>query len=283
METSVVMTPIKVNAIKLSEKTKTLTGASTIQELNQLKGNLFKDLNSKELFNLLVDLYNNKVKDNDTLLTKINAFSDDEKRKHAVEILTFQLELSQETPRLVDASEFNVVAHFMLDRINISNQVSRKMLWVNITYGKLLADKIEVGTDFSAYMLKQGIFAYINRVNSFTPETRDGRVMISPKRAGKGGNILLKGDKLIFQVSKLVGVPCATKEEYAKLYDQYQKVEVKNTADFKHDNVIDLEINPEIPEETKDRKTGFFNQEFQAWLNTYVAEKQGVQVAVNAA
>lgn len=273
--------PVIVNKIKLSEKTSKLTGTTTFAELQLVKPKLFSNFSDKDLLALLEDIYNGKLTGSN--LAAVKEMSEEEKRNHAIESLSLQLELVQEMPRLVnqEVAVFNAMSMFMKTRLNVSNQTSKKYVWQTTTLAIAEDHGYTEGCNFSEIMLENfGLFTYLHRVNSFTPEIRENRIVSSPKRAGKGGDLLIKDGKLIFNETKFVIEKVESEDEVEAKFQEYQAKEIANAEEFKHDATIDIVENTDIPVEVRDKKTGYFSDEYQKWLNEYYAESTGIQVGI---
>lgn len=267
---------IKVNQIKVTEKTAILTKLGSVEEIIKEKDNLFTGLKDAELMNLINDIYNGKLKDSDTNL--ILALTTEEKRIHAVNALSFQPELIQEAARTANQS-VNTVGFFLKNRMNVTNQTSLKYFWQTTDLGTILELGIQKGSNFTEIMKNQGYFTYILRSNSFDPEINKDKKIVSPaKRAGKEGDFLLKDGKLIFVKSNLVLQKIESLEKFDELHEAVSEMESKNAEDFKHDAVIDVIIN-KIPLEIR-QKDGTFNDEFQEWLHEAVNVGLGNQVEI---
>ena len=269
---------IKVSQIKVTEKTARLTKLSTVEEIIANQDGLFTGLQDAQLMELINDIYNGKLKDSD--INIISALDTEGKRLHAVNALSFQPELIQESTRKQgDSANVNTVGFFLKNRINVTNQTSLKYFWQTMDLATIIDLNITKDSNFSEIMKNQGYFTYILRTNSFNPEVnKDGMITSSPKRAGKGGDLLLKSEKLIFAKQDLVMQKFDSVEEYDELYDTVSAMESANTEEFKHDAVIDVVVN-DIPVELR-QKDGTFNPEFQTWLHESVNVGLGNQVEI---
>jgi len=272
--------PVLISNVKVSKKTSRITGASTLEELLKKEETLFKGKSDAELMIILEDIYNNKLAN--AQRAEILTYSTEEKRQHAINALSYQLELVQEMPRVTSAdAPVNQVGFFLRNRLNVSNQVSRKTFWQTTTHEVLKAYGFKKNDDFSSIMQNNGQFVYLYRENSFTPDLNaDGAVVSSPKRAGAGGDLLLKDGKLIFQKTYLVMQAFESLEEYDEKIATLEAKEQANVVEFKHDSVIDV-VNNTIPVEVR-KEDGTFNQEFQSWLHEYLNISVGMQVEVAA-
>lgn len=142
--------------------------------------------------------------------------------------------------------------------------------WVNAMNLLVLEQmKFKVGADVGEL---QNTIVYLLTEEYLTAEFRDGKIVSSPKRKGKGGNILTAEGKLIFQSTSLVSTE--SDAEFANFtYDDFVAYEKAQTIKF--DGEI---LATEVPEETKD--AGFFNDEFSEWIQEYYAE-HNIQVLVS--
>lgn len=272
--------PVLISNVKVSKKTSRITNCSTLEELLKKEETLFKGKSDAELMIILEDIYNNKLAN--AQRQEILGYDTEQKRQHAINALSYQLELVQEMPRVTSSdAPVNQVGFFLRNRLNVSNQVSRKTFWQTTTHEVVKAYGFKKDADFSAVMQSNGQFVYLYRENSFTPEVNaEGKVITTPKRAGAGGDLLLKDGKLIFQRTFLVMQAFESLEEYTEKTEALEAKEQANVAEFKHDSVIDV-VNNVIPTEVR-LEDGTFNQEFQAWLHEFLGKSVGMQIEVAA-
>lgn len=264
--------PVKVAAIKITSTTREYTGLETYEEVAEESASLFKKLNGTDLKNLVIQkIYKGKL--NEEQEKEIDGMSKEELRTHAIENLTFQLEVAQNYDR-PDNSESKLISVFMGTRLNISESSNGiKKDWITTTFGNIQAQGIKLRTDLTQLYLEQGLLLYVMRRFTFDPEFREGRIISSPYRAGKGGDILTKDDKLIFMKTECMFVNVDGEEEAVEAYSAFEALEQLNRDEFKRpeDSTKERIAFMSVPSETKD-KNGYFNPEFEDWISEKYAE-----------
>lgn len=276
--------PVLISEIKATKKTARITGASNVQEFNQVKDSVFAGKSEKEIIELIDDVYNYKLAHSQR--TEILGLSKEAKIEHLINNMSFQMQFRQETPR--EKSEaVNNVGFFLRGRLNVSNQVGSKVFYQTVTYEVIQAEKYDKVSDLSAAMAEQGVFVYLFRKNSFEPEVnKDGLIVSAPKTKGKGGNILCKTDpktglpRIIFQQTYILMEKVKSPEQLEQLIATAEKAEKENNLEFKSDQEIDV-VENEIPAMVR-AENGTFAPAYQEWLQRQLSEGLQMQTKIVA-
>lgn len=276
--------PVLIKEVKSSKKTLRLTGAKNIQEFEKVKDSVFAGKTDKELMEIIDDVYNYKLAHSQR--TEILSMSTEEKIQHLIGSLSFQAQFRQETPR-EKRDNLNTVGFFLRNRLNVSNSVGSKVFYQTMTYDVIVQEQFNVVEDLSAHLADQGVFVYLFRENTFTPEVNDKNLIVTaPKRKGAGGNILCKTDpktgnpRIIFQITQLIMQKVENKEEYDALWEKVEAAEKANAEAFKSDQEIDV-VENEIPAEVRS-EDGSFAPDFQEWLHEQVNVGLSMQTKIVA-
>lgn len=156
------------------------------------------------------------------------------------------------------------------DKVSSGDRV--KHVWINaMSIAVMQEEGFTVGADLGAL---KGCIAYLLTEDYLEAEFRDGKIISSPKRKGKNGNILLTKDgEFIFQATELV---MTTQSEF-ETFTYADFVNKEEDARIAYTGEISVE---DVPDET--REDGFFNDEFEAWLTEEYAERNAkMLVSVN--
>lgn len=190
--------------------------------------------------------------------------------------LSVKVELQQQSEGA--AVERFGLANMMKGHDKVSSAERFKRYWFNaVNLATVIGNAWTVGSDFTAICEGQGFSPYLLTTNSTVAKQRLGRITSSPKRKGKGGDVLLttKGE-LIFQDTALVYNN--TPREFADFadfaYDDFVTYEQDALIVHDKENVIAA---ADAPVETK--QDGFFTGEFEQWLIAEYA-KRNLGVAV---
>ena len=266
-----------IRSINPTKKTVALTGLSSTAEIVKAKNTLFKEYSEEDLVTTYANLHNNKLAE--SAVEEYATKTIQEKREALVNTLRFQLTLEQEAVRVdengnvTENANNNPILLFGLKGSGygaLSN--NKKVAWTTFDLFSVMSWGIKDGSDFSTMLAEQGVEIYLQRLSTFKPEIRNGKIVSSPKRMGKGGSILLKNGKFIYQSTAIkFGENINT--------EQLQAEEIQNQIDFKHDDVLVAGVEDgidNIPVETKDAN-GFFNDEFESFLHLqYVEQNEGM-------
>jgi len=264
--------PVIVNKVKITKPTIAATGMTSYEEIKASKNALFIDKSHEELGFVYKQIFNAEPN-----AAFVNS-SKEEKRITCINALTFQLEFTQNvesSDEIEDSS--SLLGYFLMGRV--SNSSRQKYFWQTTTLAFCEANGIKDGFNFSESLVKKNFVTYIVRNNTTTLQmpqlTTTGLITLEPKRSGKGGDVLLLNNKLIFQFTTLVVRP--TTDIQASLAG-FRANELKNNAEFKHDDVIPADS---VPVAVK--QGALFNAEFQEWLqNQYAVRNLGMLTEINA-
>lgn len=269
---NVISNPVIVNQVKITRPTMLATGLFSFEEVQKSKNALFVDKSEEELLLLYKQIFN--AEPNAAFIQS----SKEDKRTTCINALTFQLEFTQavETDDASDDTS-SLLGYFLMGRV--SNSSRQKYFWQTTTLAFCEANGITKDYNFSENLAKKNLVTFIIRSNTTVLQmpqlTTTGLITLEPKRTGKGGDVLLKDDKLIFQFTTLVVRPATDLQADLAAF---KAAELKNNAEFKHTDIIPADS---IPPAVK--QGALFNTEFQEWLqNEYATRNLGMHTKVAA-
>lgn len=266
-----------VRAINPTKKTVELTGLSSLAEIKAKKSTLFADYSESDLIQTYTNLHNGKIAEDK--LEEFSKLSKEEMRDSLIKTLRFQLTVEQDAIRVDENGNItdsivnnNPILAFGLrgSGYNTLSGTNKKVAWTTFDLFSIEDMGLTEKCNLTAIVAEGGLEVYVQRLTSFEPEKRDNRIVSSPKRLGKGGAILTKNGKMMYQASNI-------KLGESIDIEALEQQEAENIVNFKHDDVYPVE---DTPVESKD-SNGFFNQEFEAFLHReYVATTKGSMVKV---
>lgn len=263
------MYPVLVKQIKITRPTMSVTGLSSYDEIVAKKATLFGKQTDNELTSTFVKIHGGKIDHNTVIDTYgFSQKTKEEKRKACINALTFQLELTQEVTKPVNENASPILGMFLSGRANVSstNPIGIKYFYQVCSFQFIQDNNFEEGSDLSKHYADKNELFYLLRTHTFNPlVNKNGMITESPKRTSKGGNILLKDNKLIFQPVSIVWKQVVDVETELQALTE---MELQNAKDFIANSSIE---SGNIPEEIK--QGDIFNEEFQDWLQDQYATR----------
>ena len=248
---------VKVAEISLTKPTMNITKLNSYEQLVNQKDSLFQDYSEEKLQSLYDSMNKNAP---NSKVAEFKALSKSDKAKKLVNDLTVSMTLTQEYER-EGSTTSNVLAMFN-KRDNIGSSTGKKQCWIYPTFN--VAENFSVGGNLEV----ENHTVFIQQLTTFDPEVdKNGNVTSALKRAGKGGDGLMKDGKPLFLKTELV---VTTSQSFEELEEQ----EKENREEMKHTEVIDAQL---IPDDSKNG-TANFNKEYQNFINSLLGKDHLVTV-----